>query len=734
MALGQFFHLGTPGNNGVECRVYVAISDQGDNSSIIGAELQFRKSNGFQSQGNSFGSMTIHGNGGGVTISGNKTLPSNGGWVNFGNAPDQRIYHGADGRAPYTEVRVNGVGISGSQDFDTPVSATLSFDSGNGFADYSRPPGQVSQPTVDQITPTSARINWTTPSTPVSISQYDLHVCLDTNFNGTNCPHYNWTGNANTNKVISGLNPGTTYYARVRAQSSEGEGAWSASRSFVTLPSTPPSLVVVPSPAGSAATVTLSPPSGIAGVDSYTVTAQYISPSPIPEPSTLTFTTTTNLVTATGLVAGATYAWSTTATIGGYTTPASTPQNVTQPKPNTSPGDFFDGNTTDTPDIDYAWQGTANNSVSIATGKGVTGWFAHFGAPASGATYQTTGGYAGDKAARVAFLTDATGPEQWNGGQLHGVGTWSSVEPFTTYIGSMHVNPQHRAQRLGLFIEWFNAAGVGFATSNGSAVVAPGDVWTRLSMSAVAPAEAENAVIRVADYAGEGFSPMLSGQSILLDAAMLSLGSLFPYFDGDTADTAEFDYQWTGTPNASVSLRNTLDTAGLNDPLNDPDCTDIPPSPRPPTVPSDCIEDVGLWRRYWAYIPAHQVSDWLTTIPTLIVSTFGAPERQVRIRYYADPFGRPSEVVNTEDFCSEQIVSYIPPSTEMTLDGVTERAWASVQGGASLAADHLLYGSGGTPAEWPRLSCGIGYWLSLDVPNDAPAGNLTVRVLATQRV
>jgi hypothetical protein len=70
----------------------------------------------------------------------------------------------------------------------------------------------------------------------------------------------------------------------------------------------------------------------------------------------------------------------------------------------------------------------------------------------------------------------------------------------------------------------------------------------------------------------------------------------------------------------------------------------------------------------------------------------------------------------------------------MTLDGMTERVWAEVNGGAATSADHLMYGSNGTPAAWPHLSCGIGYWVSLDVPSTTLAGNLQVRAFLTQRV
>lgn len=231
MALGQFFGIGTPGNNGVECRVYVSISDDAaNNRSFIAAEVQFRKSNGFSSQGNTGGSLTIHGNGSGGGVGGNKTLPSNGGWVSFASAPAQVINHGSNGRAPYTEVRVNGVYMSGSSDFDTAVSGTLSFDSSNGFADYDRRPGA----------PSNLRLE------PGSLSTINFGVRYDRGSGASGTDHAEWS-RADTGAVIwndygpSGytspnggstpgapsLLPGVEYRVRVRSNSGDGYGAWS---------------------------------------------------------------------------------------------------------------------------------------------------------------------------------------------------------------------------------------------------------------------------------------------------------------------------------------------------------------------------------------------------------------------------------------------------------------------------------------------------------------------------
>lgn len=596
-------------------------------------------------------------------------------------------------------------------------------------------PGQVSGVTSSAVTPTQATISWSTPSRGNSdINNYDLHVCTDTSFaGGPSCPHYSWIGSAATSKVVTGLNPGTTYYVRVRAQNGDGQGAWSATYSFTTLPSTPPTLSVVASPAGSSASVTLTPPGGISTVDKYTVRWEYLAPAPIPNPSVWTQDTTTPTATITGLIPGATYRWSATATIGTYVSPSSANQDLVQPKPSTSAGDYFDGSTTPPvgSDVTYAWTGTASNSTSVTQGQGVLGWSGQAVSGGAFTLHRVTGGQFGFYGAQVTVSADLSAAAP---GLRVGIDNSdpyrTNVEPLTTYVGSIYVAPS-RQQRLAAELTWVTAAGALISRSAGTAVLAPVGQWTRLAVTAQSPSNVEFALIRFIDASGTGWSQVVAGDTFRADGAMISLGELFPYFDGDTPDTLSYDYSWLGTANNSQSTRTPL--SNTIDPLADPDCPPVATAPRPPTVPSDCISDVGVWRRYWAYIPADQVTDWLTTIPTLELETAGNAERQVRVRMYPNPFNRPTDQIDPSDFCSEQIISYIPPNTRLTIDGVTERVWAEVEGGSPLSADHLLYGSDGTPAAWPHLSCGIGYWASFDVPNEAPAGNLSIRVLLTER-
>jgi hypothetical protein len=676
-------------------------------------------------EGNGYGSWTNatqywSANLGGVAISGTFTIPSPGtGSITLYDYWWNRYHDG------------NGYGSGFTSTFCVDTNHSSIGDGCVSVGEETPPripkrPQPVGAPSPSAVTPTTLTMSWSAPDNMgAGIDQYILRRNTVSPPESAGYVDYVTSG---LSYNVTGLTPGTTYYWAVYAHNSQGYSDRGGITTQATPPASPPGVTVVASPAGTSATVTLTPPGGVSNVTSYTVSATYTAPAPIPNPATITQTGSSPM-TFSGLIPGATYSWTATALISGYTSPASTPQSLTQPQPTTNPGNYFDGNTPDKPDVDYAWTGTANNSTSTGTAPNVQGWqFLVNGSGSTAVISRVTGGYAGSYAARVNFLTDATAA-----GAIAGVARNADVATNGTYWGSIWVYLPARTQRLAARLTFSaTSGGASVGQAIGVDTLVPAATWTRLAVIGTAPATGEWAGIDVIDVSGAGWVAWKGGDQMLLDAAMISLGELYTYFDGDTPDSINYDYSWTGAANASSSVRSTL--AVPNDELVDPDCPPIPAPPRPPVVPSDCIIDVGVWRRYWAYIPPSEVSDWLVTLPTLELETSASAERQVRIRYYQDPFNRSYTQINTDDYCGEQIISYIPPSTIMTLDAMTERVYAEVNGGASVPADHLLYGSGGTPAEWPQLSCGIGYWVSLDVPATTPAGNLSVRGFLTQRV
>lgn len=533
--------------------------------------------------------------------------------------------------------------------------------------------------------------------------------------------------------VISGLPTGVVLYHRVMATNHVTEnvgrlgGAASSTWSFQlgTAPVTAPGITIVMAASGTSAVATMSPPSDTGGIpiNGYDVEYEYLSPAPIPTPATQTVSTANNTAEILGTVAGATYRWRARAKNAAGVGPYSAWTQTTMPKPSTNPGDYFDGSTVDVGDVDYVWAGAVNNSISRAqtltpTGWGLGGFIAGGSAVVSRATGALDG--AGAFAARVVITEDV--PMGMSAGII--LPYTAVTTPGSVYTGSIKFSPP-RDQRVAAAIVWFTAANAYVATSYGPEVVVVGNSTVTLSVSATAPPTGVRGVVRVQDFPGTGWSPWLAGESYLLDGAMLTLGGPYPYFDGSFTDTDEYDFAWEGVAHASVSVRGqNLDPVDTS--LVDPDCPPVPQPPRPPVVPNDCIVEVGQWRRYWYGVSKNDIRQWFQTVPTVFITTNAQAERQMRVRFYQNPFDRPLADLDPDEFCSEIIVSYLPANTVLTLDGVSQRAWASVNGGPSTTADHLLYGSNGMPAEWPVLDCGIGYYMTVDVPLENQPGNITL--------
>jgi hypothetical protein len=630
------------------------------------------------------------------------------------------------------EVNVNGNGDSGAQVYAN--YDVLGYTQASTWHDGT-PPSPPNAPTMTStsaVTTTSFSANYSRGSDNGNGIDYD-HVQWSTNSGFTAVVWDDTPPNGNPSGVSNpsggsppvALTPGTTYHVRARSHNVNGWSGWSNTISQATLPSTPPTVSVAPSLNGQSSLLTITPPGGVSGVTEYNIefrpfgggTTAYAQPG-----TTKTFT---------GLTPGAVYEYRANAEIGTYTSPWSSWTATTQPNPNTNPGNYFDGSTADLADLDYGWVGTVNNSRSEATAFGVDGWDAEFSTTA-GVLYRVLGGYVSTHAARVAFTKDATSANQWNAGQSMAADAWAEVAGAQTYTFSIYVNPS-RSQRLAAAAMRWNGSTT--TRVDGTPQVVPANQWTRLSITTLLPSDTIRAAVRVIDASGTGFSVMLGGQSILLDGAMVSLGAeLLPYFDGNTPDTQEYQYDWLGLPFFSDSSRS-VNTSVFVDPLADPDCPPVPAPPLPPVIDQDCIEEIGSWRRYFVQIPSTDIPLWGSVLPTLTLRTISTAERQVRIRYYPNPDGLSPDLMDLSNWQGEMILTYIPPDTELTLDGVTQRVWAEVGGnGTVVAGDQLLFGTGGVPATWPELACGVGYIISLDVPLESSAGNLGVDLSLTQRI
>lgn len=625
----------------------------------------------------------------------------------------------------YNSVGYPAVAVSGSFDTDTSAAGA------GGLTQYvtiaSAPPAPTSVGFSNTTTTTSMYQFSSTGDGGSPIIRWEFQLATNPSFTGARL----FTSTGTTN--ITGLLPGTTYYARARGVNAVGPGAWSGTSQTTTLAATAPSLSVAPTLTGTEAQVDITRSETMPAVDVWILEYRPVGSTTatrveFPESSR----------TITGLVQGQVYQWRVAgrrSDLGAtYTSPFTAWLNVQQPDPNTTSGTYFDGNTPDADGVVYTWDGTANKSASRATAPGVLGWTATFSQGSTGAMYRQVGGRSQEFSARVTFHSDATSAGALSVHQRSDAASRSPVSALGTYFGSIYVQLPERAQRLQLQMEWRTASGAFISAALGTPTVVPQNPgsWHRLTVEGVAPASAAFATLRLIDVAGTGFSAWRGGDSIVLDDAMIALG-LYDYFDGESPDTSSFDHDWLGGANASVSTRTPVPPDEEADPLADPDCPPPPAPPRPPAIDDECIEEITIWRRYWATIPETEVRHWLAAIPTMRITSGAQATRQVRIRIYENPDGEdPESFTNLQGWMSEQIISYIPPGATFILDGISERAYAEVNG-EIVPADHMLFGTGGVPATWPVLRCGTSYLASFDVPLDAQAGNLGIEVALTQR-
>lgn len=194
---------------------------------------------------------------------------------------------------------------------------------------------------------------------------------------------------------------------------------------------------------------------------------------------------------------------------------------------------------------------------------------------------------------------------------------------------------------------------------------------------------------------------------------------------------------WEGEPTDAGQGREIFDpplNVPVVDVLRDPDLPVLAVPPKAPVVPDIAIQNIGHWKRYYVEIPAVEVSLWSDAVPTIkLISDPGVSFRQVRVRFHPNPFEWAITRVDPKSYCGEFLLSYLPANSTLVVDGVAEDAWVSVAGGQTLAARQLLYGTGGKPMEWPELTCGIGYVMTIDVPWVSTPTGLAIEASVTLR-
>lgn len=161
-------------------------------------------------------------------------------------------------------------------------------------------------------------------------------------------------------------------------------------------------------------------------------------------------------------------------------------------------------------------------------------------------------------------------------------------------------------------------------------------------------------------------------------------------------------------------------------PLYDPDCPAMLPPPTPPDIPLGCYTAPESWWRRTILIPRAYIPLWSDTVPVFNVRTGADAIRGLRVRFYAETSPDIDEDCN---FLGDLVISYVPAGTTLTFDAAnqTVRVYDPVANQLR-DAESLVFTSDGKPFDWPLLSCGYGYIVTLDMPtvDDPPIIDLSV--------
>jgi hypothetical protein len=137
--------------------------------------------------------------------------------------------------------------------------------------------------------------------------------------------------------------------------------------------------------------------------------------------------------------------------------------------------------------------------------------------------------------------------------------TYLTASAGRSYTGQIWALPNFAGMTIAVTVRYLDTNGNTLLNATGAAVALPlGAGWTRVrSATSVAPA----GTAKIALYAS--VAGTAAGRVTYLDAAMLvegdgleTDGTPLAYFDGSTPDTALYNYDWSGTANASASARS----------------------------------------------------------------------------------------------------------------------------------------------------------------------------------
>lgn len=187
-----------------------------------------------------------------------------------------------------------------------------------------------------------------------------------------------------------------------------------------------------------------------------------------------------------------------------------------------------------------------------------------------------------------------------------------------------------------------------------------------------------------------------------------------PFVDGTVPPGGSFDS--TGHPETEVDC-----PVPTYQPVEDPLCTSIVLPPTAASVTLSCFERYDdFWRRQFV-LPPQYVPNWGEVVPRFEIHASNGAVRQLRIRFYADYFDSGDPSLDPCNYCGDLVISYIPDGATLVIDGSDHTTYVMTGGAVRQRSNHLLFSSDGEPFEWPELTCGFGYIVTVDTLDEGPA-------------
>lgn len=164
-------------------------------------------------------------------------------------------------------------------------------------------------------------------------------------------------------------------------------------------------------------------------------------------------------------------------------------------------------------------------------------------------------------------------------------------------------------------------------------------------------------------------------------------------------------------------------------PVFDPLCPQLVPPPTTPPVTIGCVTTPTNWLRYSFDIPDSFIRTWTDMVPLIEITSGSTTVRNVRFRIFPEGINPDIDYCG---FCAEFTVSYMPLNSVMTLDG-RDQTVTVYTAGQSRRADSLLFGTNGNPPDWPSLSCGSGYTVTVDTLQTATPPDIRFSLVPRSR-